>query len=286
MTSVPEYGRLHSTPRPVCSGKRLQDLFGEAVRERRQRLRRDEARDLPMADGRILAARKLLQSRKRGLRTVCLRQIVHAVQIAEAHGNEVRHGELRRLAARVQRIGSDVAELRRVGLIAHAAGVKNDQKYVSCFILSGNLEMAAFPVHFSSFTAVSSASFIMFVKPFCRSSAVQFLVSQQMVGHRADGKRTLACAGRVHIEGRSLHLDGHDAHLLPRLIADPAASHIAVVAVEAVGGQDVADVIGKRPAPWLSRRRFQAYDNPQWARTCRADGTGPPSSNPCRRPAR
>ena len=64
-----------------------------------------------------------------------------------------------------------------------------------------------------------------------------------MVGHRADRKRMLARAGGVHIERGSLHLDGHDAHLLPGLVADPAASHVAVVAVEAVGGQDIADVV-------------------------------------------
>lgn len=55
----------------------------------------------------------------------------------------------------------------------------------------------------------------------------------------------LPARAAIHIEGRSLHFDGHNAHLLPRLVADPAAGHIAVVAVEAVRGQNIADVVRK-----------------------------------------
>ena len=74
---------------------------------------------------------------------------------------------------------------------------------------------------------------------------------KDMVRDRADGKRMLLCPRRIHIERRRFHLHGKNAHLLPAVICLPALGHIAVVAVEPVGGQDVADVV--RNAHFLSR---------------------------------
>lgn len=107
-------------------------------------------------------------------------QIVDAVEVAQSHGDEICHVKLRRGRAPAQGIGANVPKLIRVRLIAYAAGVENDQKirFID-FILSGftfgvkeRRKNAALFAYFSSFTAVLSASSIICVKPFCRSSAV------------------------------------------------------------------------------------------------------------------
>jgi len=70
-------------------------------------------------------------------------------------------------------------------------------------------------------------------------------VAQDVVGDRTDGQRALAAAGRVHIQRSGLHLDGHNAHLFPREVCLKRLGHAAVVAVEPVGGEQIADLIAR-----------------------------------------
>ena len=70
-------------------------------------------------------------------------------------------------------------------------------------------------------------------------------MAQDVVGDRADGQRALAAAGCVHVKRSGLHLDGHHAHLLPREVCLKRLGHTAVVAVEPVGGEQIADLIAR-----------------------------------------
>ena len=74
---------------------------------------------------------------------------------------------------------------------------------------------------------------------------------ENVVGDRADGKRALPGSGCVHVKSRRFHLDREHAHLLPAVVRVPALGHIAVVAIEPVGRQNVAHVI--RNAHFLCR---------------------------------
>lgn len=89
----------------------------------------------------------------------------------------------------VQRIGSNVAEIRRVRLVAHAAGIENDQKYsFHCLFLQfhSRLERQLHHVGKAVLPLLGGAVF----------------VSQQMIGYRADGKRMACPRGRSY-RGRS-----------------------------------------------------------------------------------
>ena len=116
----------HAASRGLAEG--LQNLLGEAVRVGRQGIFRDQAGDLPMADGGILARRGLVQTGNRAALRLRLGQIVHAVDVAEAVGDQVGNMELFRCGAAFQRVDTVISELCGVGRFAAAAGIQNDQK--------------------------------------------------------------------------------------------------------------------------------------------------------------
>ena len=81
-----------------------------------------------MADGGILARRGLVQTGNRAALRLRLGQIVHAVDVAEAVGDQVGNMELFRCGAAFQRVDTVISELCGVGRFAAAAGIQNDQK--------------------------------------------------------------------------------------------------------------------------------------------------------------
>lgn len=83
---------------------------------------------LPVADGCVLAHRALLKPRERAVQLRGLRQVIHAVQMAEAHRDQVVHVEFRRGCAGAQGVRAHIAELVGIRLIADAAGIEYDQK--------------------------------------------------------------------------------------------------------------------------------------------------------------
>ena len=58
-----------------------------------------------------------------------------------------------------------------------------------------------------------------------------------MVGYRADAQCALSGPGGVHVKSRGLHLDGHDAHIAPLVVAVAAGGRVEIIA-----GQDIADL--------------------------------------------
>ena len=64
-----------------------------------------------------------------------------------------------------------------------------------------------------------------------------------MIGDGADAKGPLAVPGGVHIEGCRLHFQSHHAHFLQRVHAVQPLWDAGVVAVEHIGGIDVAHMV-------------------------------------------
>ena len=55
-----------------------------------------------------------------------------------------------------------------------------------------------------------------------------------MIGDRADAQSALSGLGGVHVKARCLHLDGHDAHIAPLIVAVAACGRVEVIAGEDV----------------------------------------------------
>ena len=114
----------------------VQQLLRETVREGGQRLGAEQAGDLPMADGGILAGAGLAQARKAadGLRR--RRAAAHAVQVEKPQLGQMVAPEIRVRRNGGQRVGAGVAKLRGVRLGPDAEAVQYDQKDTFCHILS------------------------------------------------------------------------------------------------------------------------------------------------------
>ena len=74
----------------------LKDLGWESIRIRRHGLLGDDARDLPVSDRRILAARELPQAGKSADGAVCRRTAADTVDVEEPQLREIRRVQLRR----------------------------------------------------------------------------------------------------------------------------------------------------------------------------------------------
>ena len=77
----------HAAPRCLAEG--LQNLLREAIGIGGQRIRRDDARDLPVTDRSILSHGGLLQAAAGALRLLCFAQKVQTVDVADAAGNHL-----------------------------------------------------------------------------------------------------------------------------------------------------------------------------------------------------
>ena len=76
-----------------------------------------------------------------------------------------------------------------------------------------------------------------------------------MIGDGADAQGALAVPGGVHVESRSLHFQRHDAHFPQAVHAVQPLRHTHMVAVEHIGGIDVAHMVGG-PVVFRSLHRF------------------------------
>ena len=127
MISVPEAGLVaeHAAPGPVH--ERVDHVVREAVRVRRHRLRRDDAHQLPVAGGRVLALRALEQAAGDGRRAGLRRAALERLDVAEAERLEVRQVEAADGARDVaERVRALVAVFVGVGQLAGADGVEHD----------------------------------------------------------------------------------------------------------------------------------------------------------------
>ena len=101
----------------------------EALREGGQRLRADNARDLPVADGGILAHALLLQAGKGADGRCGLFACGHAVDVEHTQLLQVRAVEVGVLCNGTQGVGALVAKGGSVRLCADAEAVQDDQKH-------------------------------------------------------------------------------------------------------------------------------------------------------------
>ena len=107
-------------------------LGRKALREGGQRLRADHARNLPVADGGVLAHALLLQAgvgpdgRGGGAAGG------HPVDVEQAHPAQVGAAERRMARDGAEGVGPLVPKGRRVGLGPDAEAVQHDQKYTFC----------------------------------------------------------------------------------------------------------------------------------------------------------
>ncbi len=112
----------------------LQDLRRETLGVGGQRSWRDDAGHLPVPHGAVFALALLLHAGKgaRGCVDGCQRVVVHrlerAFDVEQAQLGEVGDAKVRAGRASAQRVGALVSPLRRVGLLANAKAVQNDDK--------------------------------------------------------------------------------------------------------------------------------------------------------------
>ena len=104
--------------------KALEERGREAPRERGQRLLADDARDLPVADRRILAVRFLREPRKCGGRRVRPFSARHAVYVEKPERAEVWQRKARAFRTAQKRVAARVAEARRVRHLPDADAVE------------------------------------------------------------------------------------------------------------------------------------------------------------------
>ena len=114
---------------PECGLELCDHIGGKAVGVGRHRLVFDDARHLPMPDGRILAARELAQT------CVCAdgggirRAGLYAVDVVEPEACQIRSGEEPALCHRAERAARcGITELRRIGGRAAAEAVEHNEK--------------------------------------------------------------------------------------------------------------------------------------------------------------
>ena len=127
MISVPDAGLLPRTPRPVRCMNGSITSCGEAVRVGRERLRRDDPHQLPVAGGRVLALGALDQPpgdrRRAGLRRAAFERL----DVAEAERLEVRQVEAPDRPGDVaERVRALVPELRGIRQRSGTDGVQHD----------------------------------------------------------------------------------------------------------------------------------------------------------------
>ena len=109
-------------------GEGIQQFLRESLREGGQRLRAEQTRDLPVADGGILAGAGLPQAGVAADGRGTGRGAGHAVQIEQAQSGQIvpletgmrRHGG--------QRVGPGIAKCGGIRFRTHAKAVQNDEK--------------------------------------------------------------------------------------------------------------------------------------------------------------
>ena len=102
----------------------LQHLIGEAVGIGRQRVRRHDARNLPVADGGILAHGAFRQLAVSAGGSFHLAQEVQAVDVAEAALSHIGNVQLGRSGAGAQGVDPHIAKTLRIRHGAAAAGIQ------------------------------------------------------------------------------------------------------------------------------------------------------------------
>ena len=118
--------RQDAAARRLAEG--LEHLLGEAVGIGRQRIRGNDARDLPVADRGVLAHGGLCHAgagaRLRGIRA----EEGQALDVAEAAVHHRGDVQLAGRGTALERVHAEITELCGIGHFTCAAGIQNDQK--------------------------------------------------------------------------------------------------------------------------------------------------------------
>ena len=120
--------RVGQNPTAGGSPEGRQHFLGEAIRIRGQRIGRDQACDLPVADGGILS-HALLRQTGDCANVVRFWQAGYAVDAAKADADHIGNVQISGSGAGGQRIDAHITELLRIRHLADAEGVQHKQKY-------------------------------------------------------------------------------------------------------------------------------------------------------------
>ena len=109
-------------------GEGIQQFLGEPLREGGQRLRAEQAGDLPVADGGILAGAGLPQAGIAADGRGTGRGAGHTVQIEQAQLGQIVPFEIGMRRHGGQRVGPGIAKCGGIRFRTHAKAVQNDEK--------------------------------------------------------------------------------------------------------------------------------------------------------------
>ena len=122
--------------------KLLDEILREAVRERRERLRKLNARDFPMAGRGVLAGGNLAQLAEAALRRIHPAGEARAVDVRQPQLHQMRQFRMAGIDDMAERIRALVAVIRSVRQFADAHAVQNDD---DCFFVHVLLLCVFFP---------------------------------------------------------------------------------------------------------------------------------------------